>query len=146
MMEISLNEIAKMLSGRIVGDPHLRIRGVSTVEEARPGEITFLSNPKYISKVASTQASALIVRNAIKGIQPSLLLVENPYYAFAQLLTFFYPARRYPAGIDPKASIGKGVTIGEDVSIGPFVILEDKVKVGNQVRIGPGAFVGEGSE
>lgn len=145
-MEITLNEIAQMLKGRLVGDPNLRIRGVSSLEEAQPGEISFIANPKYISMASTTRASALIAQSEMKGVRAAFLLVENPYYAFARLLTFFHPPRQYPPGIDPKASIGKEVTIGEGVSIGPFVTLEERVKIGDRVRLGPGVFVGAGSE
>lgn len=145
-MEIRLTEIAQMLKGRVVGDPDLRIHGVSSIEEAKPGEISFIANPKYYSKAAASRASALIAQSEMKGIQSAFLLVENPYYAFAQLLTFFYPPRRYPAGVDPKASIGKGVALGEEVSIGPFAALEEGVKVGDRVRLGAGVFIGAGSE
>lgn len=145
-MEISLSEIAQMLDGRVIGDPHLNITGVSSIEEAKPGDITFISNPRYRSGVASTQASALIIPEEIKGVSASLLLVENPYYAFAQLLAYFHPTQCHAAGIDSRVSMGKGVVLGEEVSLGPFVTLEDGVKIGEGVRIGPGVFVGEGSE
>ncbi len=145
-MEITLTEIAQMFKGRVVGDSQLRIHGVSAIEDAKLGEISFIANPKYHSKAATSRASALITRDEIKGIQTALLLVENPYYVFAQLLTFFHPPRRYSERVDPKASIGTGVTLGEGVSIGPFAALEDGVKIGNRVRLGPGVFIGEGSE
>ncbi|HIE64881.1 MAG: UDP-3-O-(3-hydroxymyristoyl)glucosamine N-acyltransferase [Nitrospira sp.] len=145
-MAISLSEIAKMLEGRVIGDPHLRITGVSSIEEAMPGDITFVSNPRYRSWVASTQASALIIPEEIQGVSASLLLVENPYYAFAQLLAYFHPAQPHAVGIDSRVSMGEGVVLGEKVSIGPFVTLEDGVTIGEGVRIGSGVFVGEGSE
>jgi len=145
-MVISLSEIARMLEGRVIGDPHLLIRGVSSIEEAKPGDITFISNPRYRSRLASTQASALIVPEKIKGVSASLLLVKDPYFAFAQLLAYFHPAAPYAAGIDSKVSMGKGVVLGGRVSLGPFVTLEDGVKIGEGVRMGPGVFVGKGSE
>jgi UDP-3-O-[3-hydroxymyristoyl] glucosamine N-acyltransferase len=145
-MEITLAEIAQMLKGRLVGDPHLRIHGISAIEDAKAGEISFIANPKYYSKAAITQASALIAQSEMKGVRSAFLLVENPYYAFSQLLTFFHPPRVYPVGVDPNASIGKGVVLGEEVSIGPFAVLEDSVKVGRRVRLGSGVFLGEGSE
>ncbi|MFQ5579764.1 MAG: UDP-3-O-(3-hydroxymyristoyl)glucosamine N-acyltransferase [Nitrospiria bacterium] len=145
-MEMSLSEIARMLDGRVIGDPHLRITGVSAIEEAKPGDITFISNPKYRSRAVSTRASALIIPKEIKGLPASLLLVENPYYAFAQLLATFHPTPPHTGGIDSKVSIGKDVILGEEVSLGPFVTLEDGVKVGRGVRMGPGVYVGAGSE
>lgn len=145
-MDFTLAEIARMVKGRIAGDPEIRIRGISSIEEAKPGEISFIANPRYRSRAATTAASAVIAQREMAGVRCALLLVENPYYAFAQLLSVFHPSRRYPAGVDPKASVGKGVIFGEGVSIGPFVTVEEGVKLGDRVRLGPGVFVGEGSE
>lgn len=146
MKELSLAEIAGLIKGRVLGRPELKIRGVAPIEEAKEGEITFIANPKYSTKAASTRASAVIVQKEIEGLALSQLLVEDPYYAFATVLAAFNPIKRYPPGVDPQASIGRGVRIGEDVFVGPFVTLEDQVRVGNHVQLGPGVFVGEGSE
>jgi len=145
-MELALQEIAGLVDGKILGDPHLRIRGIASIEEAKQGEITFLANPKYASKAMQTRASAIIVRAKMEGLSCALLMVDDPYFAFTQLLSHFHPPRRYPAEVDPKAAIGKGVILGTDVSIGPFVTVEEGAKIGDRVRLGPGVFVGEGSE
>lgn len=145
-MEVSLSQIADWVKGTVVGDPELRIRGVSSIEEAKSGEIAFIANPKYLPKIADAGASAIIAKEKIAGTSAALVLVENPYFAFAQLLSYFHPPRRYPPGVDPKAAIGREVVLGKEVSIGPFVTLEDRVTIGDHVRIGAGAFVGEGTE
>ena len=145
-MEVSLSQIADWAKGKIVGDPQLRIIGVSSIEEAKPGEIAFVANSKYYSKAAATRASALMVKEKIDGVQSALVIVEDPYFAFAQLIAYFHPPRRYPPGIDPKAAVGQGVILGAEASIGPFVTLEERVKIGDRVRLGAGVFVGEGSE
>jgi UDP-3-O-[3-hydroxymyristoyl] glucosamine N-acyltransferase len=145
-MELALQEIAELVHGTISGDPHLRIRGIASIEEAEPGEITFLANPKYASKAMLTRASAMIVRSKIDGVSCAFLIVQDPYFAFTRLLSYFHPPRRYPAEVDSRAAIGQGVVLGTDVSIGPFVTVEDRAKIGDRVRIGAGVFVGEGSE
>lgn len=145
-MEVSLDKIAEWVGGKIVGDPHLRIGGIASIEEAKPGEITFLANPKYASKAMQTRASAILVRAKIDGVSCALLVVEDPYFAFTRLLSRFHPPRRYPAEVDPRAAIGKEVLLGTGVSIGPFVTVEDRARIGDRVRLGAGVFVGEGSE
>jgi UDP-3-O-[3-hydroxymyristoyl] glucosamine N-acyltransferase len=145
-MELALQEIAGLVHGTLSGDPHLRIRGIASIEEAKQGEITFLANPKYASKAMQTRASAIIVRAKMEGVSCALLMVEDPYFAFTQLLSHFHPPRRYPAEVDPKAAIGKEVLLGAGVSIGPFVTVEDCARIGDRVRLGAGVFVGEGSE
>ncbi len=145
-MELSLSEIADLVGGKIVGDPTCRIHGMVAIDDAKAGEITFLANPKYGKKVATTRASAILVKDEIGGVRPHLILVDDPYYAFAQLLSVFHPKYPAPSGVSPLASIGNEVVLGEGVAIGPFVVLEDRVKVGDRVQLGAGVFVGTGSE
>ncbi len=145
-MELSLSEIAALVEGKIIGDPSCLIRDIVSIDEAKEGEITFLANPKYRKKVATTRASAILIQNEISGSRPSLILVDDPYYAFAQLLSVFHPKQPDPSGVSPLASIGKEVALGDGVAIGPFVVIEDRVKVGNRAQLGAGVFVGAGSE
>ncbi len=129
-----------------MGDPDLRIHGINSVEDAQPGEITFVSGPQYYKKAMSTHASAILSEKIIKGLQKTFLLVENPRYALAEVLYLFHPTRHRFPKVDPRAMIGKHVLLGQGVSLGPYVVIEDHVKIGNQVRIDPGVFIGEGSE
>ncbi|TAJ97812.1 MAG: UDP-3-O-(3-hydroxymyristoyl)glucosamine N-acyltransferase [Candidatus Manganitrophaceae bacterium] len=145
-MEWALQEIANWVHGTVSGDPHLRIRGIASIEEAKEGEITFLANPKYASKALQTRASAILVRAKIEAASSALVIVDDPYFAFTQLLSRFHPPRRYPEGIDPRAAIGQAVILGTGVSIGPFVTVEDGAKIGDRVQLGAGVFVGEGSD
>ena len=145
-MELALQEIADLVHGTISGDPHLRIGGIASIEEAKAGEITFLANPKYASQAMQTRASAIIVKAKIEEVSCALVMVDDPYFAFTQLLSHFYPPRRIPAGVDPRAAIGREVVLGNDVSIAPFVTLGDGSRIGDRVQLGAGVFVGEGSE
>ncbi len=145
-MRTPLKDIAAQLNGKIVGDPTLLIKGVASIEDAEEGEITFVVDAKNEKHAATTGASVLIVRAPLQGLQKTFLLTDNPYYAFAQLLAFFHPPRRYQPGVDPMAVLGEKVEVGEGASVGPLAMLEDRVKIGEGVRIGAGVFVGEGSE
>src|SRR5579884_2727201 len=109
-MEWALQEIADWVHGTISGDPHLRIRGIASIEEAKAGEITFLANPKYAAKARQTRPSAILVRSKIEA-SCALALVGDRYCVFTEMLTRFLHSRRYPEGVDPRASIGQGVIL-----------------------------------
>ncbi len=141
-----LSEIAAWVEGRLVGDPHLSIRGVAPLDTASAGDIAFLANPKYQAMAASTGASAVIARAPIGGTRAAFLLVPDPYYAFAQVLSRFHSPRRDPPGQDLRAAIAPDVVMGRDVSIGPFVTVASGAKIGDRTCLGAGVFVGEGSE
>ena len=145
-MEMALNDIARLVEGQIVGDPTLVIHGINSVEDAQCGEITFISSPLYSKKATATNASAIVSKSIIKGVQKTFLLVENPRYALAQILCLFQPPRHAPPAIDRRAALGQHLTLGQEVTIGAYAIIQDYVKIGNHVMIDPGVYIGEGSE
>jgi UDP-3-O-[3-hydroxymyristoyl] glucosamine N-acyltransferase len=142
---MKLREIAGIIGGRILGDPDIEITGVSGINEAKPGDITFLSGKKKSFDLSGIKASAVIVKEEIKGLAPaSMLLVDNPYLAFARALELFYKKPYKPSGISSKAIIGDNVSFGNDVSIYPLAYVSNNAQIGSRVSIFPGAYIGEG--
>ncbi len=145
-MEAGLTQIARLVDGRIIGNPKLRIHGINTIDEATEGEMTFVSHLSYYKKALLTRASVILSEKTIPNLKKTLLLVKNPKWAMAQVLRFFHPSQHPACGIDPRAVIGLNVTFGRGVSIGPHVVIEEGVKIGNDVHLAPGVFVGQHSE
>jgi len=87
-MKKTLNEIAQIIDGSVVGDGSIEIVGVCGIKEARQGEITFVANPKYIALMEQTNASAIITTLDVKKSSKPLILTKNPSLAFAKLLSF----------------------------------------------------------
>ena len=141
--------LAELLGAQVAGDPQLEIRGVATIENAQPGDITFLANPKYAPKVKSTRASAIIASEAVRDGPAATLVSSNPYYDFARVLELFYQPPKSAAGIHPTAVIAPTATIGRDASIGAYaVVLENTVIGANAVLhphavIYPGCIIGD---
>jgi UDP-3-O-[3-hydroxymyristoyl] glucosamine N-acyltransferase len=153
-MEATLKEISDWLGGSIEGDPSVRIRGAAGLAEAGPGEITFLSNPRYLPLVAETGATALLIgpsqAEAVKrDLLPKrtttlhLMIVEHAYYAFCLLLERFHPVKRPAPGVSDRAVVGKGAEIGTGVTIFPFVTVSDGARIGDRAVLYPGVYVGE---
>lgn len=142
-MEFSLRHLSEIVGGKIIGDPNLMITGVSGIREARPGDITFIANPRYLSELKATKASAIITSGEIRGSNIALLLVDEPYYAFARIMDHLYQKAPITKGISSNAFICEGVRLGEDISIYPFVYIGEGAEIGDNTIIYPGCYIGE---
>ena len=142
-VEKQLRELAEYVQGSVAGDDRVIISSVAGIEEAEPGSITFLSNPKYRAKLSSTRASAVIVAPDIDAPGLNLLKVANPYAAFARIMTLFEQKFHPPLGIHPTVAMGDAVRIGEDCRIGAHVTLGNHVSIGARTILYPGVVLGD---
>ncbi len=143
---MKLHEIAAALGCKLQGDGEIEIRGVAGMEHASAGHLTFLANPKYAPKVKHTQASAILVAEAVAGLPIASLVSENPYLDFARALALFYQPPRPPAGIHPMASVAATAQVGEGCSIGAFAAIGEHVRIGRNAVIHPHVVLYEGVE
>jgi UDP-3-O-[3-hydroxymyristoyl] glucosamine N-acyltransferase len=140
---MKLRDLADKVGGRISGDPEAEIKGVSGIDEAKDGEITFLSDKRMIAALDKTKASAVILKEELKGLSRNMLIVENPHLVFAKVLEVFYKKPYKASGVSDKAVIGKNVSIGDDVSIYPSAYIGSDVTLGARVTVSPGAYIGD---
>ena len=139
---MKLNDIAEKLGCTLRGDGNTEITGVSGIKEAGPGQLTFVSNPRYAAKARTTRASAVIVAPEFAELPAPTLRAQDPYLTFARAIEFFYAAPRIPPGIDPLARISQRARIGPDACIGPFVVIEDDTEIGRNCVIYPFVYIG----
>jgi UDP-3-O-[3-hydroxymyristoyl] glucosamine N-acyltransferase len=129
---LTLAEIARRLGGRVAGDPETRVRQVGSLEHARSGEISFLSSPKFKSRLGATRASAVILSAEFEDLTPLPRIVcDAPYVYFARVSQLFNPLTTQAPGVHPTAVLGKDVRLGEGVSIGAGCAIGDGVSVGD---------------
>ena len=143
---MKLREIAFLLNGEIIGPPQadeIEIRGVSGIQDAQEGDITFVSRESYRKFLAGCKASCLMVKEPVEGIGIVQLKVSNPHYAFAKLLEHFFIKPQKPLGISKDAIVSHEVRIGKDVSIFPFSFISDGVFIDDRTIIYPYVFVGQ---
>ncbi|MEW6009489.1 MAG: UDP-3-O-(3-hydroxymyristoyl)glucosamine N-acyltransferase [Candidatus Omnitrophota bacterium] len=139
----TLEEIAKLIDGEVVGDAKTLITGVSGIKEADSGDITFLANPKYFPLIDETRASAIITPRQITNVPKPIIRVDNPSLAFAKVVSLAVPADTIrPKGIHQSAILGRNVKLGKDVAIAAYVVVEDEVQIGETAVIYPGCFIG----
>lgn len=139
----SLDHIARLVGGELVGDGNVSITGVNSVERAGAEDITFLAHPRYKAHLDTTRAAAIIVAPNFKGIKKPHIVVDNPYVALSQVLGYFYVSPPVSIGVHPLAVIGRNPKLGERISIYPWAVLGNDVELGEGVMIHPGACIGD---
>jgi UDP-3-O-[3-hydroxymyristoyl] glucosamine N-acyltransferase len=134
---MKLSQIALKINCRMTGDVDVEIARVAGIDEAGPGDLTFVSNRKYISHIKTTRASAIILGDDIPPVALPSLRTEDPYLAFARALEVFYTPLRLDVGIHPTAQVAEGVKIGADASIGAYAVIGKGCDIGAGVAIYP---------
>ena len=137
-MKKSLQEIALYLGGSVSGDGEVLIGGLATLDDAGEGQLTFLANPKYAGKVASTGASAVLLPEGGDPHGHNAIFHANPYLAFAKLLTLFYVQPAKPQGVLPGAFVAEGAKLGADITVHPGASVASGVVIGDRVTLHPG--------
>ena len=148
---MKLADIVAKLGGEAVGEVSAPLTGVATLDSAGPGQIAFLANPRYRSKLSTTRAGAVILgpgdRDAAKMPR---IVSENPYAYYAKTVALFNPPVAVRPGIHPFAQIDGTANVDATAEIGPFVVIGPRSEVGagasigahcvlgGKVRVGPG--------
>jgi UDP-3-O-[3-hydroxymyristoyl] glucosamine N-acyltransferase len=128
---MKLSHIASALDARLEnGSPDTEITGLNGIEHAGPGELTFVSNPKYAAAARSTKASAVIVGEDFPAISAAVLRAKNPYLMFARALELFHQPLRYEPGRHATALVHSSARIGANAHIGPYVVIGEDVEIG----------------
>lgn len=135
---MKLSEIASKLGAILEnGDPETEITGVSGIEEATAGQITFVANPKYFSAAKDTAATAIIVSEDFPAVTRTVLRSKNPYLCFARAIDLFYQAPQYAAGIHATAVVAATAMIGANAHLGAYVVIDDGVEIGDNAVLLP---------
>lgn len=141
------SQIALLINGKVEGNPDATVNNFGKIEEAGPGQLSFLANPKYEDYLYSTKASVIIINEALElksPVQATLIRVKDAYSAFAILLSHYQTMKQQQLkGIQQPNFISPTASYGENVFIGAFAYLGEKVKVGNNTKIFPGVYLAD---
>lgn len=140
-LPMKLSALAAHLGATLHGDPDAEVHSAAGLEEARPGQLTFVANSNYASLAHTTQATAVIVEPTFGEISAATLRITNPYLAFARALEILYKAPSYEPGIHPTAVISPSAKIGTNAHIGAYVVIGDHAVLGDHAILLPHAVV-----
>jgi len=129
---MKLADITTAVNARLENaSPDTEISGVAGIEHALPGQLTFVSNPKYASAARTTCASAVIVDEKFPAISTGMLRTKNPYVAWAKAIELFYQPPGYAPGIHPTATVHHKAKLGMHAHLGPYVVIDEDVEIGD---------------
>lgn len=149
MKTFRLSELAEQIGGTIKGDADLVVSTIAPLEKAEASHITFISNAKYRSQLTACQAGAIIVNESDVEFcrdDQNLIVVKNPYLAYAILAQYMDTTPKPASGIASTAVISPDAKLGSNVSIGANAVIESGVELGDDVVIGAGCFVGKNTQ
>jgi UDP-3-O-[3-hydroxymyristoyl] glucosamine N-acyltransferase len=144
---MTLGELAATLGcplvGAAPGAERQTITRVNTLDDAGPGDVTFLTNAKFASKVATTRASAIIADGSLTGAPCPILSTAEPSVVLATAIGVLTPAAvPVTSGVHPLASVDATATLGAGVSVGPFAVVSAGALIGARTVLHPHAVVG----
>lgn len=138
----SLRDIVEALGGTLVGDGSVLISRVSSIANAEPGAISFITDTKYGKALAASGASAFILREAHADLTPlPKVIVDNPYAYFAKVSAFLNPPAVFQVGIAPSAVVESSARIHASCSVGALVVIGANVVLEENVVIGSGCII-----
>ena len=141
-----MGELAAILGGEVVGDENIKISGVKGIIEAKEGDITFISNPKYMKYLETTGASAIIVSKDFRIGSKPMIKVDDPYLAFANVLNIMTFAEREYFGVSEDAWVHPEAKVAGEVAVYPLVYIGKGAVVKRRAVLYPGVFLGDGAE
>jgi UDP-3-O-[3-hydroxymyristoyl] glucosamine N-acyltransferase len=151
-MQTTVGQLAALVEGSVDGDENIPIRGISSIEDAEDGDITFAETEKLLSSAGRSRASAVIAPVSVGesdltwsdgGYAKPLIRVKNPRFAFAQALRIFAPEPKVYRGIHPSAVIGEGCRFGKNASVHALAVVGDSVTLGDNCVVYPYAYLGD---
>jgi UDP-3-O-[3-hydroxymyristoyl] glucosamine N-acyltransferase len=127
-----LSQISEALGTKIDNaSPDTEITGVAGIEQAGPGDITFVANAKYAAAARTTKASAVIVAEDFPTLATGMLRSKNPYLAWAKAVDLFYQAPQYAPSVHPTAVVDPSARVGKNAHLGPYVVIDADVEIGD---------------
>lgn len=144
--------LAEFINAKIIGVKEASAAGINEIHKVQEGDIVFVDHPKYYDKCLQSAASFIIINNEVEApAGKTLLVTEEPFEAYLQIVEHFKPFRRSDkmisdsAVIDSSSVIMPNVFIGHDVVIGKNCIIHPNVSIYSDTKIGDGVVIHSGA-
>lgn len=138
---LTLKKLSQFLECPFEGEGSTIIRGVSSLDRAKEGDLVFLAQQKYRPLLDKSEASAAIIPVEEKYERIPVIKSKNPYLTFVKAVELFFKPYRMEPGIDPQALLSPSAKIGKNVAVGPFAYIGDEVEIGARTAIFPFACI-----
>jgi UDP-3-O-[3-hydroxymyristoyl] glucosamine N-acyltransferase len=144
-MPYTAAQIAKELQAEVLGDGTIALTGFAPASTAKPGDLTFAENETFFLKAEQTAASAILIDGPFTSTKKVLIKVPNARIAFAKVLPFFFPEKKFAPGVHPLAFVDPSAKVDGSAHIGAHCVISEHVKIGANVVLEGGVHVGASS-
>jgi len=142
-MPISLGELAASVGCELIGEPDVVVSGVSSLDNATSGSLSFLSSPAYSMQLSSTKAAAVVLRaEDAENCPVAAFVSDNPYATYARMAALIHPEPAFEPGVHVSACIADTATIADSAHIAASVVIGEHAKIGENTYVGPGSVIG----
>ncbi len=138
---MKVREIALAIKGRVSGDKNLEIKGISGLENGKPGDIIFLADAKFLELAKKSRASCIVTKESLCIKGKTLIYAENPALCFIKITKLFQETVKLEPGVSQSALVGENSKIDRTAYIGPYVIIGSGVRIGKNVQVGAFSYI-----
>lgn len=147
MPQLTLQQLSEITGAEMHGDPNTLVSGVNSLQDAQPGQLSFLNSRKHVQFLASTQASVVILSAQNQQDCPcAALLTDNPYLVYARAAAALTAEPLPDAGIHPSAVVHPSAQVADSAIVGPHCTVLEGARIGERVHLVAGCFVGKSAE
>ena len=143
-MACTVRQLAELVQGKVIGDGDLLIQAARSLQDARPGDITFAETEFYADKLQRSQAVAAVVPPKLRVIGKTLIEVADPLMSFVFIVQHLQGKTQHqPTGIDARAIVHASARVGAEPSIDPFASVGENTLIGARCRLFQNVFIGK---
>ncbi len=146
MPELTVEQVARLVGGLLVGRTSAVVRRIAPLESAGPEDLSFVANRRYLAYLQGTRAAAVLVSEPLASeVPPGLthIRVADAHAALSHVLPALTPDEVHGGGIHPTAIVAPGAELADEVSIGPYAVIGEGARVGANTYIGAHAVIGQ---
>ncbi len=142
-MSITLTELARLVQGRVRGEPGFVVTRANSLDRAGPQDITYVAGGRHLPQLADTRAGAvLLTETDAAQFSGNVIIVSNPHLAFARICDHLHPLSIPATGVHPSAVVATDARIAPTAVIGPMAVIESGAVIAAGTWVGPGCIVG----
>ncbi len=145
-MPMTLAQLADRIGAELRGDPAVEVSACATLDDARPGDVSFLVNPRYAARLPHTQASAIVLGpgdTAHANPAQNLLVADDAYFAFREAMVALMGFNQHPPpGVSDQAVVADSARLGRDCYVGPHAVIAENAQLGDRCVVYPHAYLG----
>ena len=136
-MILTVKDAADLVGGKVYGDSNFEIQNISKIQEAKPGDLTFLYLSSYQKHFEATKASVILIKPDHEKNRDDLIYIEvdNPDVALQKIIIKYFNPELLLVGIDKSASVHSSAKIGNNVALGKNVVISGNCEIGDDTKI-----------